>query len=526
MQLNHRARYVLLWFLTVAVIACSLWVIHRKTGWSLVPLQGLWTQERHPAPAAANSSNTYPLTPAEFASAARDTINQLDGAVTLTQWKTLHSGEKSSQSKGFECLSLEKADTLPSGGQVLRRAYFYPPPAPSPAILPTWSGQELMDRACTLAIIWMETPAPSPEAGHALAEAVELEFTKKYGEPRRDLIGVQNYGFQGSGAWKEVAWWLAGDTQIVSSYKVVPADPVHTGIHFVYAQLPIVRILDNEACCTLKAYRHSFIEKSEFDQAIVLSGVDAALSERMEKVYDEVCSANTSSRADWPSSPYWHETLVPLLRDWIKSLKTLPSAQRAAGLFAADRLLAAAGDISRDELRDPNRTETRSELQELGAEFEFSEIDNSYYYTVNWLKQARELDLDGKVGQLAVVVSLARGFSGWTIPCEEEAFRKVISDGESLLARGLDATTASQVHFMVGDAFADIVAQAGGANPDVGDIARYRAEADSAKVKALDHYRAGLAVDNISENAKDAWRQAWRLSAGLSPGTRYVCVGD
>ena len=42
----------------------------------------------------------------------------------------------------------------------------------------------------------------------------------------------------------------------------------------------------------------------------------------------------------------------------------------------------------------------------------------------------------------------------------------------------------------------------------------------------VQHYRAGLAIDNSSENARDAYRQAWHLAAGLLPRQRHACFGD
>jgi len=42
----------------------------------------------------------------------------------------------------------------------------------------------------------------------------------------------------------------------------------------------------------------------------------------------------------------------------------------------------------------------------------------------------------------------------------------------------------------------------------------------------VQHYRAGLAIDNSSENARDAYRQARHLAAGLLPRQRHVCFGD
>ena len=81
---------------------------------------------------------------------------------------------------------------------------------------------------------------------------------------------------------------------------------------------------------------------------------------------------------------------------------------------------------------------------------------------------------------------------------------------------------------MVGDAYSDIVAIAAGESGGSGeyDPTQYEAEAEADRTKALQHYRAGLAVDNTSDSAKDAWRQAWHLAAGLLPNERYVCFGD
>jgi hypothetical protein len=107
-----------------------------------------------------------------------------------------------------------------------------------------------------------------------------------------------------------------------------------------------------------------------------------------------------------------------------------------------------------------------------------------------------------------------------------DTFRKVISEGEALLTQKIDAPTAAQVHFMVGDAYSDMVAIAGGVDPN-GDYTSADLGSDvGSRAKALEHYRAGLAVDNTSESAKDAWHQAWHLAAGLVPRTRYACFGD
>ena len=160
----------------------------------------------------------------------------------------------------------------------------------------------------------------------------------------------------------------------------------------------------------------------------------------------------------------------------------------------------------------------------LGAVFAMSPDEDSYYYTGNWIREARKVAPDSEGGRLALLEWMSTG------ECEqggEEAFRKIISEGEVLLTKKIDAATAAQVHFMVGDAYSDIVAIAGGESGGNGDYAGdSEKEADSAHAKALEHYRAGLAIDNTSENAGQAWSQAWHLAAGLLPSERYVCFGD
>ena len=95
-----------------------------------------------------------------------------------------------------------------------------------------------------------------------------------------------------------------------------------------------------------------------------------------------------------------------------------------------------------------------------------------------------------------------------------------------LLSKKPDAATAAQIHFIIGDANATIFALAGGTEPDYGDPSEYQPEAPAARHNGLEHYRAGLAIDGTSDNAKLAWLQAWKISAGLLPVTRWAYVND
>jgi hypothetical protein len=504
------------------------------------PVATTENQQAPPSPAQAPNGNPDATA---FASLALREVSQLHEGITLAKWMdTRGKGEHWESTEPeivptqphLECLSLVKTEALPSGTKITRALYFYPPSAPSPAVFPTSSGPELIS-TCTLGMIRVEAEAPTPEIGHVLAQAAREQLARQYGES----IGMKKVAFWGPGYYDAARW--IHDAEIVSGYDAKPGlnldapDQLVRGHDvFVRARLPLVQTLEHEDCCTIKAYHYRPIEKAHFHRAIAMAGVDAVLSGRLEKLYKQAFQSDAFwEQAQRPEKTKWRESLLPALGEWLSALKNVPPAQRAAGLLAADRLLGAAERAGRipgwpekpAKLRLRPQPEKRSELQKLGAVFELNGIASYYFYTRNWEKQARELDPNGTVGQMAVIGSLARG------SCDivgSDFFRRVVLDGEGLLAKGLDAHTSAQVHFMVGDAYSDIVAIAGGdAGPNGEyDPEKFLAEADTDRAKALRHYRAGLAVDNTSENAKDAWHQAWHLSAGLLPSERYVCFGD
>ena len=251
----------------------------------------------------------------------------------------------------------------------------------------------------------------------------------------------------------------------------------------------------------------------------MLSGLAAPLRLRMDQLYDKLYAAYSPDKPGQLTKE-WKASLVFTLKELMNAQTILTPPQQAAALFAADRLVAALEDANDRELR-AKTSSLRAELEKVGARFSFPEI--SYAYTENWLKQALELAPESEVGQMAVLTFISRGNcdpTGWNS-------EKVISGAEGLLAKGLDKSIESHVHFVLGDAYSDIVALGEGDDPDLGsdELAKYSDEVEDARTKALGHYRAGFSVDATSETARDAWLQAWHLSAGLLPRTRYVC-GD
>src|SRR6185312_16557660 len=132
--------------------------------------------------------------------------------------------------------------------------------------------------------------------------------------------------------------------------------------------------------------------------------------------------------AQKPEDLKWRESLVPVLEKWLTKVRSLPSLQRAAGLFAADCLMTTASEANGGEFSP----RFRSALQHIVVRFTFDELGKSHGYSGNLLDEARKLNPDGVVGQMAMLYSLANG-SLPDLGSNQDGFRIVIKDGDWLL---------------------------------------------------------------------------------------------
>lgn len=463
-----------------------------------------------------------------FAVAAERALSDLRDGITVTQWMAHRPGatkiDEASIGIGGECVILRETATLADGAQVARMVSFNPPRAPSPAVLPNLQGQSLINDTCTMSMVQIEVKVSDEAAGRSVQRTVKQQLDLTYG-PSEDQVGV----------------WHSGPIEIINAYDSQHRLAFETGkakfgpAAYVWAYLPFWKqpmFPDSQSSDDPEA------ESAQFRQVVAMAGVDPSISERMEKLYDldvtvsqlqakrfaEICGNGCPGDADLekfpsPAGDDWRKPLVPVLRDWLNALKQLGPDKQAAGVLAADRLLtvfgsimeggrkASEGQFGRGDSISPAQAELRSALEGLGAVIGPNETDGGRYsYTGNWLEQARHLSPETEAGKLASFI--------WMKNAQCQSPETVISVGEDLIAKGVDARTAAQLHFMVGDAFSDIVVQTGRASND-------RGKADAARSKALKHYAAGLAGDGTSRKAKDAWLQAWHISAGFLPHTRY-----
>lgn len=82
-------------------------------------------------------------------------------------------------------------------------------------------------------------------------------------------------------------------------------------------------------------------------------------------------------------------------------------------------------------------------------------------------------------------------------------------------------------HYLVASAHRDIVGLARGALAEYIDPAEYVDRAPEARLNAIAHYREALSGDLDAALVREAWQEAWRLVANISPlHTRFVYIYD
>jgi hypothetical protein len=171
--------------------------------------------------------------------------------------------------------------------------YFYPPEAPTQAIFPTLSAQELINHDCTLAMVRAQTPAPSKEEGQVLEQRLQHRFAEKYG----NSIAVKETLYR---EFADAAHWKAGSLEIISVYDPRHAadipDDISADAVFFSARLPVVHEIEQNACCRFKEFRFRSIENAQFHRALGIAEVEAALTERVAKLFEALFRDTASLR--------------------------------------------------------------------------------------------------------------------------------------------------------------------------------------------------------------------------------------
>jgi len=439
------------------------------------------------------------------------------------------------------CLRATASFTLPDGRPAKRIAYFFPPSPPADLALPTATGRALQQQGCRLGGIWIEAPATATDtalAGQvrsALAQKLGAEAPQPdslFGRPitqrlresqtaRGNDLRLFDAGLSGSSWWRVVGVWRRDSITTITTYDVgLPPSGGHRLLALTMAGRAHfgAGLADTQDIVTVRR------DSARVAALLLTAGVDAPLASGARSLWGQAL-AWYGGRGGAPTPPP-ASAVLPVLRGLVSAARTLGRTQRAAALLAADMTLGARG-IENSMAGDSDGA-ARRVLTGLGATFVHSELEASYNYTHSWLTAARAADPNGEAARLAIILQLERGFNENGI-CGGggDAFRRVATVGESLLTH-LPDSLAAEVHLLVAQSYGDIVELA--FNSDMAeyfDREKYAAEAGSARARAIAHYRHGLARDHSSPIARASWLEAWRLLAGLPPGTtHFACVYD
>jgi hypothetical protein len=221
------------------------------------------------------------------------------------------------------------------------------------------------------------------------------------------------------------------------------------------------------------------------------------------------------------------DTFATALEKWLTEARQLPPPRRAAALLVADQMLSGYERVL--NLGEPDQKAIRDRFAAYGAEFDHDPLGGDAYMTTHtWLKQALELDPDGRAGERAFLILIEMGFDTSATCAEQDQFRSVIARGEQYLRDRPASTINRQVHLMLARAYTDIWTLANGGGYEGAITAKeYLAEGPGARLRAIEEYRAALAGVSRAPDARESWIDAWRVMAGLTPlRTFFYCVYD
>src|SRR5713226_388341 len=449
-------------------------------------------------------------------------IAQAKGATTPAEWLKAHPDEKLQMFNGPQltndtkhwCARTVVAHRTTTGRAWTRSVYFYDPQPPADDALPApeASGREVLEAACQLGLMWVDIPEGNQAVGTKLAEDIQPELASHYGPGSTPHIAAGGFG---SAGWIDIRQWRVDGGVLTMAYDQFGGKGHRVLVRLAYANSDAIHDLVKETDQTrinLLAERDMLVRTVK--EAEMPAAVTAEMTALLEKP-DYFSARNLPSDSQ----------VVATFRDWLAGAKSQPTGQQTVALLAADRVL---DFLDHDGVQVGEAA--RAAMKSLGVEYVHDELAGGDVYTHGLLKQAKALAPPGPAADEVLLFQMERGFDE-TGACSAgaEEFSQVIQQGESLLsaARSLPTSTLSSLHFMVGDAYATIVWLAKTPDSEYHDPKKYQQTAESARAKALEHYRAAFNLEHGTARSQKAWKDAWRLAAGLPPTHgRYFCIYD
>jgi hypothetical protein len=479
-----------------------------------------------PAPADASSLSV-------IAQAVAREVKAFTAGVSAAEWLKSNPGEKlivreplpygaeDRPERGDWCFRTQRVVLAGVGAPtIVRSIFFYPPRMPADGALPALSepgGDESARQACKAQMMRLEVGGLNPASASAVSQAIELQLSGYLGRKRMIVPAPSRTDLMG------LARWRKGRTVIA-----IERYPSHDD---VIASTPEFK--DSVAAAKAQIYLGPDYQQEKWilDQALKIAQPDEGLAQRFDAF--QALAASVGTGAPPPAREPPGEDVVRAAARLLRKSSRWPAPRRAAAMVACDRVVAIgeqtgilAETATGPAGKVPGKPINVKRLERVGAKFDFSKRAGKWYYAMTFAQRARELDPDGRSGDLGYLAMAERGFDT-SSTCEQgpEQFRRVIGQAAPLLAGKPDPDIALRVHLLVGDAYATVVALAGAPHNAFFDPAKYAPEAASARENAIAQYRAVLAIDHRGALATAAWDKAWRLLAGLPPmSLRFYCV--
>jgi hypothetical protein len=478
------------------------------------------------SPQTARSDSGDP-TPARvdsaFVARVRAELAALDTATTLNDWRAIHPGDSvalfshqlQDRTEEAWCARSTLSDTAGVTAFV-RGAYFYPPTPPPELQLPTAPSEP--GATCRLGAIWVESPVSGDVARDISAQDLIEGLRRWYG--RETAIDLKQR-FRARVYFNGVVMWHSGDVTVVAALdrRSLTSDyesPTLRAVAFARPSTLGYRTREHEFNVFVTPYWMSPLA----ERAIRLVRAGPAESAPLLQLVREGMVETTRDSAERMA---WTARGMSVLRDWVTKARARGAAERAAALLAADIALS----LPSVRFVLPNDSTARNELVALGAEFTYSSIGEVWVYGHSWRRTAQVLAPSGPVADLALLAQMEHGFDDEGMcSAGAEEFRRVIAEGEPFLSRLQERSDRTELHYLLGMAYADVVGLADGAD-EYAEPEKYREEAAAARARSIQHLREALSLDPRAPSARHAWMTAWRLQAGLPPlSVRFFCIYD
>jgi hypothetical protein len=494
------------------------------------------------ASSASDSATALSVAVSDSANPVDLLTSRIDTTITLGAWLKSHPGDKVSivapvSGIGDPFCRGAVTEVKVLGRTFERSALFYIPAPPKAEKLPADTTRVAED-LCELRTIVLASEELVFNAGHAVRDSVALLVDKRLG-PHRDKLPLGAGEVPGN---EEGRIWNGPGTKVVvaagpADKKATPegdapsdvdegeplSDSAKTGAVYAVAYAPGSGAQDFD---TWESRHKGLAAQRASDQQTRYRDIDSAL------VWAALPTVTTDLKLVLAFlrirvDDNLHESRPPQVdAALLRALKTirdvapsLPPQRRAAAFLAGDVTLAGTqATFSADSGSRLSRG-----LDSLGLTFAQVPGPDGFRNTRAWLWQAYELDSTGRAGRAAFAELLSLSWPV-TAACNADEYIRMIEHGEAELSKG---DNNPLIHFYVGSAYKSIYDWANFGTDEMVAPASVKAQAESARLKAIEHFR--VALQSLSEPPlrREAWTKAMRLilhRSGEQP--EYVCFPD